>query len=292
MKKPKLDVSMAYVDGKYYKVEDYPLDPWADGIVDESPATILKKGVIYRYETDITRGLFPFRGEITEDLDMRTAKVGIYFKRRSHGRFKIVLIRPRTAAEKEDYSISKVKSLTAAVMDGDYTPDDFVDSRLYASDIGKDAYFPPIRTGDDFLNKLVKLAIRMKAAPLEPYGKRMAALAVDQRRSIEGNNIKNNAVRRHRDNTAMSPSKALQDSDAWQLDLVVGLRNRPGAMHAIQGVPDDAVLLIYPNSAPFDLKEATLINAEDLITQAISETSEGIESGRPQMSDNETEPEE
>ena len=122
--------------------------------------------------------------------------------------------------------------------------------------------------------------------------KRMAALAVDQRRSIEGNNIKNNAVRRHRDNTAMSPSKALQDSDAWQLDLVVGLRNRPGAMHAIQGVPDDAVLLIYPNSAPFDLKEATLINAEDLITQAISETSEGIESGRPQMSDNETEPEE
>ena len=193
-------------------------------------------------------------------------------------------------AEKNDYRIDKAKSLAAAVIDGDYDPASFIDSRLSATDVGKNAYLPPIRVEDDFLNKLIKLAIRQKAAPLEPYGKRMAALAVDQRRSVEGNNIKNNAVRRHRENTAMSPSKALQDADAWQLDLVVGLRNRPNAMHDIQGLPDNGVLLIYPNSLPFDLKEMKLINAEDLVNQAISETSEGIETDNQRMS-GEEEPE-
>ena len=291
MNKPKLNVAMAYIDGRYYKVEDYPLDPWA-GLIEESPATLLKKGVVYRYETDLTRGLFPFRGEVMDDFDRKTSPVGIYFKRKSHGRFKIVVVRPRTINEKQDYALTKEQSLAVAIMDGDYKADNFVDARLTASDVGKDAYFPPVRAGDDFLNKIVKLAIRMKAAPLEPYGKRMAALAVDQRRSVEGNNIKNNAVRRHRDNMAMSPSKALQDSDAWQLELVVGVRNMPGAMHRIQGIPDDGVLLIYPNSAPFDLKEATLINAEDLISQAIAETSEGIDSGKTLLSNDDLEPEE
>ena len=286
MTAPKLNVTMAYVDGRYYKVEDYPLDPWKDEIMeleDGTPDAFLKKGVVYRYETDVSRGLYPFRGELTEDMDREKAPVGIYYVKLSHSVYRIVIVRPRNATEAKEYSLNRAKNLAAAVMNGEYNPDNFVDSRLNPSDVGKDAYLPPIRTGDDFLNKIVKLAIRLKAAPLEPYGKRMAALAVDQRRSVEANNIKNNAVRRHRDNTAMSPSKALQDSDAWQLELVVGVRNAPDAMHRIQGIPDDGVLLIYPNGEPFDLKNATLINSDELLAQAIAETSDGIEGGRPLM---------
>ena len=237
---PRLQSAMAYINGKYYKVEDYPLDPW-QSIIDEPAETFLKKGVVYRYETDITRGLYPFNGEIGENFNIKDAKVGIWYRRRSHGRYQIVIVRPHTVAEAKEYQLGKEKSLAVAILDGEYSTNDFVDSKLTASDIGKDAYFPPVRTDDDFLNKLVKLGIRLKAAPLEPYGKRMAALAVDKRRSVEGNNIKNNAVRRHRSNLAMSPSKAMQDADAWQMELVVGLRNSPGAMHQLQGVPDDAV---------------------------------------------------
>lgn len=281
MKAPSLNVAMAYINNKYYKVEDYPLDPWKDIIIETDPDTILKKSVAYRYKSDLTRGLFPYHGEIVDDLDRNTCPVGIYYKHKSHGRFKIVIIRPRTPAERRVHGLNQELSLAAAIMNGEYSADDFVDSKLNAGDMGRDAYLPPIRTGDDFLSKIVKLAIRLKAAPIEPYGKRMAALAVDQRRSIEVNNIKNNAIRRHRDNSTMSPSKAMQDSDAWQLEMVVGIRNAPGAMHKIQGIPDNGVLLLYPNGAPFDLKKAELINAEDLLTEAIAETSEGIKSGAP-----------
>lgn len=275
---PNLHSTMAYVDGKMYKVEPYPLDPY-ESIIDEPP-TKLKRGVAYRYETDITKGLFPFRGEIDDTFNRDTSPVGIYYRHKSHGRYRIIILRPRTIQERQDYSITKERDLAAATLDGEYQAMQFADSRLADKDVGKGAYLPPIRPDDDFLNKLVKLAIRQKAAPLEPYGKRMAALAVDQRRSVEGNNIKNNALRRHRENSAMSPSKALQDSDAWQLELVVGVRNAPNAMHPIQGIPEDGVLLIYPNGQPFDLKKADLIDAEPLITTAIAETSEGIETDR------------
>ena len=55
MKKPDLQSTMAFVDGKFYKVESYPFDPWESVV--ENPLATLKKGVVYRYETDITKGL-------------------------------------------------------------------------------------------------------------------------------------------------------------------------------------------------------------------------------------------
>lgn len=278
--KPDMRSAMAYIEGRFYKVEDYPWDK-----VDERGPYALNKGVVYRYITDITKGLYPFRGEVDESFSRDTSPVGIYYRHRSHGRYQIIIIRPRNPREKEEYQLGKEKNLAVAVLEGHYDPEQFTDSRLSASDIGKDIYLPPIKASNDFMAKLIKLAIRQKAAPMDPYGARMSALAVDQRRSVEANNIKNNTIRRHKESDAMSPSKALQDADAWQLDLVVGVKNNPNAMHRIQGIPDDGMLVIFPNSAPFDLQQLQIVDAEDMLAKAILETNEGIESGRPQMLD-------
>lgn len=261
----------AQIDGKNYNVEDYPFDK----VDDTNAPYVLKKATAYRYVTDVSKGLYPYRGVIEGDFNFRTAAVGIWVRKINHSHYKVIVVRPRNQREKDEYRIGKEFDVVAAMLNGDFSADQFMDNELSPADIGTSVYLPPIKADDDFLNKLMKLAIRAKGAPFEPYGKRMEAMAVDKRRSTESNNIKNNRRRSHREFRTMSADKFMQDADTWQLEPVLLLRNAPGAMHPMN-IPDNALLAIFPSGNVFDINEMEIIDSTAMMNRAIAETTSQI----------------
>ena len=274
MGKNKLSTTMVYLNGTPYRVEDYP---WKD--VDESGPSALKKGIAYRYvkKTQIgdtqlvTSGLFPYNGTIKDDFSYSLAKVGIWFRKITHDQYRMILVRPRTHQEKEEYRLGREIDLVAATLNHDFNVDQFSDNNLYQSDIGTDAYIPPIHVDDDPLNMLLKMGIRLKCAPFDPYGARLRALAVDKKHGVEGSNIVNNSKRGLRLNRALSPTKCMQYCDGWQFEPAFILKDIPGAMHPMS-IPKGKMLVIYPSGIPFDIKQEDLIDIRDMVSEAISET--------------------
>ena len=262
------NTKMANLEGIWFRVEPYPEEK-----VKEKGPQCLKKGIAYRYEIGITKGLFPFRGFTDESFSYGKSPVGIWVKKLSSSRTKMILVRPRTAKEADAYSLSQETDLVAATLNYEYTEDQFMDNTMTLSDIGGDTYLPPIHSDDDPLNMLMKVAIREKDAPFEPYGKRLDALAVDRTKGIEGNNIRGNTRRGLRDNRAMSPTKFMQYASTWQLEPVFAVRNMPGAMHPLD-IPDDGVLAIYPNGRPFRIDPDKVIDISDLIAEAIANSAD------------------
>lgn len=261
----KLSTMAAFIDGVYYRVEDFP---WKE--VESKGPYALKKGVAYRYQTDLTKGLFPYRGIADGKFSYNTAKIGIWFRKTGHDSFKLFIIRPSTPKEANEYKLGKERDIVAAVMENEFLPDQFADSDLAAADAGVDVYRPPIRTGDDQLNQIVKLMIRAKGAPFEPYGRRLQAMAVDQRPGTERSNAKNNARRGINNNSAMSMSKATQYLDVWQGECAIVVRDAPHAMHPMK-IPKGKMLVIYPNGIPFAINNEDLIDVSDMIADAIAE---------------------
>lgn len=269
-----LATTMAYLEGTPFRVEDYPWDA-----VERDGPSALKKGIAYRYEKKtkfgntclITSGLFPFRGVMKDDFSYATAKVGFWSRKIYHDEYRLILVRPRSMQEKEEYRIGKEQDLVAATLNHSFTIDQFTDNNLYQTDIGMDVYIPPIHSDDDPLNMLLKTCIRLKHAPFEPYGARLKALAVDKKRSVEGSNIVNNSKRSLRLNRAMSPTKFMQYSDTWQLEPAIVIRDIPNAMHKMS-IPKDKMLVIYPSGIPFEINQEDLIDVSSIVAEAITET--------------------
>lgn len=259
----------ALLDGKYYRVEDFPYED-----VQEKGPRILRKGIAYRIDTDMTHGLFPYRGILGkhDSFDPYTAKVGIYMKELKSGGYVMKLARPHTMKEAFEYSLDKAHDIVAATIDHEYLPDQFMDVRVRLGANGE-SFLPPIYPDDDPLNTLMKVAIRKKDAPFEPYGKRLEALAVDRTKGVEGINIRNNFRRAIKTNRNMSPNKFMQAADTWQFISAFIVMDAPGAMHPMFGDGKTA-LILYPDGIPFDIKELNLINIEDLVTQGINDTIE------------------
>lgn len=257
-----LNVEGALIDGKFYRVMDYP-----EELVEAEGPRVLRKGIAYRIITDMTKGLFPYRGEV-KTFDQRICKVGIYMLKTKDGYVRR-LARPKTKQEKEQYSLSNAKNIAAAFVNHEYTPDQFMEIDMNISSGGK-TFKPPIRDSDDMLNTAVKTAIRLKGAPFEPYGKRLEALAVD-RSNIEGVNIRNNAKRALFNNNTMSPTKALTYGDTWQFEIAIVIRDAPGAIHPM--FKDGTIMVMYPSGPEFELTPDKLVNMDEYINQAIRETS-------------------
>jgi len=270
MESVKLLSKSAFIDGIFYHVEPYP---WK--AVEVRGPLVLKKGVAYQYETDLTRGLFPFRGIVDDTFSYNTAKIGIYFKKIGRDRYKKIIIRPETKKDAEEYRLGREKDLIAATMGGEFDLGDFIDSDLAATDAGADIYKPPIRVADDSLNKIVKLMIRLKAAPFEPYGRRLQMLAVDRRPGTERSNTKNNARRGINNNLAMSMNKATEYMDVWQSECAIVIRDKPHAMHPM-AIPAGKMLVTYPSGVPFDINTEDLIDISDEIALAINETNSSM----------------
>ena len=270
--KKRLTTLMVEINSRWYMVQELPKD-----VDDPEKYT---KGVAYHYKTEMSDLLLPFLGVMDdtdmEDFDFNTRDVGIYFQH--HGRkTKRFIIRPRTAEELEIHSASRARDLAAAVIGYEFHEDDFMDNELRAADIGKDLYQPPIYANDDPINMLVKLGIRLKEAPFEPYGKRLEALAIKST-SNERNNNKNNLRRRHRESRTMSAHMMENDSEIWELEPAILLRDLPGAMHKMD-IPEGSILAIYPRGIPFDIDPSKIIDVTDMIAEAIDSTSRS-ESGR------------
>lgn len=281
MSKKDMRTTGVYLDGTYFGViEEYPWEA-----VEQKGPMALRKAVAYIYDTGFQVGgavleshfMFPYRGIIEGDLSINDLDIGIWFKKIRHDKYRKIIRYPKTPREKEEYRQGKEQDIVTAVLDNKYSIDQFADMQLNLSDAGTDVYLPPIHEDDDFLNTMMKMAIRLKCASFAPYGKRLEALAVDRSKGVEGANIRNNTKRALWLNFAMSPSKFGQYGDVWQVEPAIILKDMPGAMHPMH-IPEGKMLVMYPNGIEFPINSEDLIDVSDLVAEAMVATVKAEES--------------
>ena len=265
-KKSALDFNAIFIDSVMYTVFDLP-DPVS---IEEEGPDVFRLNNAYRINTDMTKGIFPYRGVIKKGTKwgQHSGKPGIYLKKDQYERWHMKLIYPENKANAEQYKLSKEKDMVAAIIGNEIDPNEFKELSVDASK--GDSFIPPINTNDDFLNKIIKMGIRLKDAPFAPYGKRLKALAINKSNGIEGTNMMNNIKRGIMINRAMSPSRAIVCADTWELDVAVIVRDKPGAANPM--FKDGSMMVIYPNSEPFEIAQDLLVNTDDMIHEAIVDT--------------------
>lgn len=271
-KKDPISVPMVLIDGKPYRVEDKP----SDEVIRKRGPKAFKKGTVYRFNTQLSKFMLPYQG-IIDDVDEFNSwfrEPGIYFIRKPKGKYAMRLIRPKTIMEQEKYRLGQERNMVVGVLDHSIRPEDIMEVRITSADVGGDTFSPPLYQEDDALNLLIKTGIRLKAAPYEPYGRRMAALAVDKFKGVEGSNIRNNMRRALKLNHNMSATKALQCADTWQMEIAYIIKDQPGAMHPMFPDDPDAALIVYPGGIPFEIHPDKLIDAAGLIQVGIADTNQ------------------
>lgn len=252
------------IDGRYYNVLDFPYDK-----VKEEGPDVLRKATAYRISTDMTKGVFPYRGIIKKNdhWSWYTADIGIYMKELGEDRYQMRIAYPRTKKDKEQYSETKVKDIVvAAINDKDQLSEDFYNRDLSVDEIGE-AFMPPIHPDDDPMNMMLKCAIRLKEAPFDAYSKRINAMVVDKHSSTEGSNTRNNIKRAFRANRTVSPTKMMQYADIWQLDIAVIIKDRDGAIFPMFDDPDSQ-LVMFPGNE-FVIDPSHFVDANKIINDAI-----------------------
>lgn len=252
------------IDGKCYRVEDFP----SQDTIKERGSEAFSRGFAYRYITDLQKRILPYNGVVKQkEFHFKDSPVGIYFVVINKEKVMRIVF-PRTKRESELYSMEKQRSVMSAVLET-YQKNQFADAILSARDSGGSRFIPPIREDDDFLNKAIKMAIRMKDAPFEPYGKRLESLAVEKNHGMEGTNIKNNTRRGILYNNTMSANKAVLNADTWEIDIAIVLRDRTDAMHPMS--EDDSQFVLFPSGVPFKIDPEKLVDLSPLIAEAINQ---------------------
>lgn len=261
-----LKVTSAILGDHIYRIMDFPREA-----AEEDGPNALSKGVAYRIITDMTSGLFPYRGVIEKGMNWNpyTAKVGIYLKKKPAGNtgYWIRIAYPHNKKERAMYALDQAKDWKAAALDRERITDQFID--LHITETKGDAFMPPIRTEDDFLNTIVKLGIRLKEAPFESYGRRLKAMAIDKSKKIEGVNIQNNSKRGLFNNRSMSPTKGATYCSAGQMELGIILKDAPDSDYPMFPGEPDKGLLMFPSGMPFKIDPSKLIEVTDLVNEAI-----------------------
>lgn len=265
-----LNTTGVLLGGQYFTVMDYPTKK----VMEKGPS-VLSKAIAYRYSTEMTHGLFPYRGVITLEKRKKwkpsEAKVGIYFIELHNNGLRLYIRRPRTKQEADEHRIGNEKDILAATLDGEYTPDQFADVNIHTGEYGE-AFMPPLRSNDDPLNTIIKTMIRLKHAPFEPYGRRLEALAADRSKKLEGVNIKNNSKRALWGNATCSPTKGTLYSTLYDTEMAIVLKDKPNPMHPMD-IEDGEMLVIYPNSVPFYIDGSKLIDISPYVAENLEETS-------------------
>lgn len=254
----RISTNGALMDHKFYRVEDLPEDY-------HDPSKF-KKGIAYRVKFALTQGLFPYRGMIDyEDVDVKEMKVGIYFIQKGNKNH-FYIRHPMTRKESETYSLETETDYTVAMVDQKIAPESLTS---IAASIGKDGkvFRPQIHSEDDPLNMLIKLGIRLKDAPFEPFGKLLENYTTPGNTS-EGTNRRNNVRRALGTNRHMSVMKALLCSEIWGMDIAFVIKDTDGTIFPMR--EDGKPMVLYPNSEAFDLKDA--VDVSNLVQDAISET--------------------
>ena len=261
MKRNPFNEQMFVVDGKVYRVMDFP----SEEEIQKHGIQTFKKGIAYRYQTNLSKLLLPYHGKFDKEDFSFSKPVGIYHVVIEKNTYRRIIF-PRNKKEKAQYSLDQERSIMAAVSDA-YHNDQFADLYLSAGDSGSSVFIPPMHEDDDMLNKFVKMLIRMKNAPFKPYGKRLESLAVDKKHGMEGVNIKNNTMRALRFNRALSANKAIQYTENWEIDIALIARDKPNAMHPFS--EDRRMYVYYPAGQPFEVNPDQLVNIGPIIEQTI-----------------------
>lgn len=278
--KPKLSAPGLMINGKYYRVMDFPREK-----VEEEGPSCLMKAVAYRIKTQLTDGLFPYRGIVENDhpITPRNSEVGIYFRKKKTGKgYTMIIRRPMTKKEKDTYSVQNEMDVAVAFVNRTVSVDQLTNISASVNMDGK-AFRPPIRAEDDMLNKVMKMCIRLKNAPFEPYGKVLEG-SVGKTKSAEGTNIRNNTRRMLYANSALSGSKYALCSDVWQLDTAIIVKDAPNAIYPM--FKNGEMLILYPNGYKFEIDPSKLVDAEEMIEAAISEVEPDLSGNTGDDTDN------
>ena len=240
--KPKLSAPGLMINGKYYRVMDFPRER-----VEQEGPSCLMKAVAYRIKTQLTDGLFPYRGivEKGQSLTPRNTEVGIYFKKKSNGSYAMIIRRPMNKKEKEAYSENSEMDVAVAFMNRTMSVDQLTN-----------------------ISASVGMCIRLKNAPFEPYGK-VLENTVSNSKTSEGTNIRNNTRRMLYVNNALSGAKYSLCADVWQLDTAIIVKDSPDAIYPM--FENGEMLILYPNGYKFKIDPDKLVDAEDMIEAAINE---------------------
>ena len=228
-----LSITAVIIEGQYYNVYDFPFDE-----VEKHGPDALRKACAYRYQTDMTSGLFPYWGTIShkelKHWDRSKAKVGIYFIELSDGSYSLRIIRPKTPEQWKEYQLGNERDILAAVMGGSYAPDQFLDT-------------------------------------FDQYKRRLEALAADKNKKSEGVNIANNSKRALINNDSLSASKFMTYADTWELEAAIVLKDLPDAANPM--FQDGTMLVIYPSGVPFEIPNDKLMDISDYIAENLDESS-------------------
>ena len=254
-----LNVRSIFIDGRFYRVEEYPTEEINKGNYD-----IFNKGIAYHIKTDLVDLVLPYMGTAksrSEVLDPDT-EPGIYRIRFKRGNYTVAIHYPGKA-DRETYSPKQTKDLVSSVIAGEYDPNQFLD--IDEDMVNGDSFMPPLHSNDDLMNRVVKTAIRLKEAPFEPYGKRLEACAMSKNKkgSTESINIKNNSKRGICKNSAMSSTKAVLYTNTWDLRFAIVVQDVPGASNPM--FENGSSLVIYSNGVPFDIDQNKIITVQQAL---------------------------
>lgn len=261
----------AEIGSSWYRVIDFPHEKFQ-----KKGPDALDKMIAYRFDTRLTQGLFPYRGIWNDKKEWSTSntKVGVYVIDQGKDVWTYRLRRPATKEEAKAYALSNAKVAAVAVLNNEYSADKFTNVIQSVGLNGK-AFKPPVRVDDDALNAIVKTAIRLKNAPFGPYGK-MLETYTSSTNPAEGPNRRNNSKRGLYKNNTLSMNKAQMYTDIWDIDMAIVIKDADGALYKM--FDDGSQILYYPFGKEFDLDPSKFIDGSELISKAIEESAESIDS--------------
>ena len=261
------------LDGRYYRVEDMPSHEKEEQFGPDA----FKRANAYRYHTDMCNLLLPYRGVLhdPDEFCYDQLEVGIWHVEIRPDHYVRKIVFPRNKSELKKYHRSNETELATAVLGNEFTLDQFIDPVLESPDSGTSLFRPPIHADDDSLNMLIKVGIRNKNSNFAPYAKRLAAFATEKFHGIEGANARNNARRALNDNRAMSPTKAQQYAEVFQMDLAYIIKDSDDAMHHM--LPPGKMFVVYPSGKAFPIKTSDLIDISPYVETAVSEYERGVQ---------------
>lgn len=216
-----------------------------------------RKNNAYIVKTDLDTGVYPYRGELKSfkkmfdpDCDL---KPGIYSLEDSDP-VKIQIYHA-TGKDAEQYSLDSIEDLAKIDLLSKIKPEDIIKVKMNTS--GGDSWMPELHDDDDATSTLLKSAIRLKHMVFADYAPRLEYDAVGKGQGSKGVSAKSNSKRAIEKNQTTSMNKMLYYCNSFDLDLVIGVRDRPDARDPM--FPDGKVLLLYPFGDEFPLDNTVTI---------------------------------
>ena len=196
-----------------------------------------RKNNAYIVKTDLDTGVYPYRGLEGSD----PVKIQIYHA---------------TGKEAELYSLDAIVNLADIDIKSKIKSEDIIKVKMNTS--GGDSWMPELKEDDDATSTLLKSAIRLKHMVFADYAPRLEYDAVGKGQGSKGVSAKSNSKRAIENNQTTSMNKMLYYCNSFDLDLVIGVRDRPDARDPM--FQDGKVLLLYPFGDEFPLDNTVTVS--------------------------------